>query len=163
MSNNEVSYLNVWKDCPEKWQSATKDFWLEMNLMPDENAIATRLGQLCTLAIEDEKLIGVSTVYKLNYEPLRCDLYFFRCLVSPQYRRQSIARQLTINCRDNLQEWVTANPQGAAAGMAVVVESPVFAKLSHQPTWSGPNLSLVGYTQQGQQVRVVWFKDILLK
>ncbi len=163
MSKNEISYLNVWQNCPEKWQAAVKDFWTELNVMPDQNAIATRMEQLCTLALENEKLIGVSTVYKTKHPPLRCDLYFFRCLVLPEYRRQSIARQLTINCRDNLQDWVIDNPEGAGAGMAVVVESPALAELSHQAIWPTTGLNLVGYTQQGQQVRVVWFKNIRLR
>ncbi|MCF6226899.1 MAG: hypothetical protein L3J22_11455 [Xanthomonadales bacterium] len=162
MTNSEIKYINVWQNCPEKWQTATKDFWRILNILPDEAAFITRLEQLCTLAIDGDELIAVSTAFKVHYQPLRCDLYFFRCLVLPDYRRQSIARHLAVNCRDNLQHWVSDNPKKAAAGMATVVESPNLTDLSHQAVWPASGLNLVGYTQQGQQVRVVWFKDVLL-
>ncbi len=163
MTKNEINYIDVWPDCPEKWQVASKEFWLESNALPAGAELATRLKQLCTLAVDGDRLIGVSTVFKANYQPLRCELYFFRCLVLPEYRRKSVARQLTINCRNTLEAFSTENPTASAAGMAVIVESPALSEISRRAIWPTTGLNLVGYTSQGQQVRVAWFKEALLK
>ncbi|MCF6226370.1 MAG: GNAT family N-acetyltransferase [Xanthomonadales bacterium] len=162
MTKNEISYIDVWSDCPEKWQTACKDFWLESKALPNDDALETRIKQLCTLAVDGDRLVAVSTVFKAEYKPLRCELYFFRCLVSPEYRRRLIARQLAITSRKTMEAFSAKYPTTSAAGMAVTVESPVYSEMSHRAIWPS-GLNLVGYTNQGQQVRVAWFQGALLK
>ena len=100
----------------------------------------------------------MSTAQAGRLAQLRARFFFFRCLVDPEVRRRQIARQLAVNSRDALSVWSAQHPEAQMAGMATVVESPLLRELARTPVWPSSGLSLVGYTDNNQQIRVVWFE-----
>jgi hypothetical protein len=55
-----------------------------------------------------------------------------------------------------LEPWSAAHPEERVAGIATILVSPNYAEKQKRPVWE-PGLTLIGYTPQGQQIRVAWF------
>ncbi|HTE78320.1 MAG TPA: hypothetical protein VK653_16500, partial [Xanthobacteraceae bacterium] len=59
--------------------------------------------------------------------------------------------------RELLEQWSKSNPDEKVLGMAAVLENPNFDLLGTRPIWRGADLTLIGYNQLGQQIRLAWF------
>jgi hypothetical protein len=162
MMGTQIVYLDVWQDCPADLQERVRRLWTVSGALRDEVEIEHRLLQLCFLGLHDRDVIGVSTVCRGLVEPLGREFYFFRCLVASAYRRHGVATQLAVRCRNRLESWALDHPDEGVSGMATVVEAPELAKRSRLPVWPNSGLTLIGYNERGQQMRVVWFKHVLL-
>jgi hypothetical protein len=114
------------------------------------------------VAFCDGEIVGVSTVELSTLPQLGCRFGFFRCLVAPEYRQQHIARRLAVYSRDLLSSWSRENPAEHVLGLATAVESPDLAEFGKLPVWSASGLTLIGYTEAGAQLRVVWFDHAVL-
>lgn len=158
-----VQYHAVWPECPPDWQDRVREFWRSQGLLTDEAEIGRRLRQICCLASLSDRLVGVSTARLALIPQLRASFFFFRCAVLPEFRQQGVARALAVRCRDTLSDWSRRNPEAHACGMATVVESPLLSEFAKLPQWPASGLSLIGYTEQGQQLRIVWFEHARLE
>jgi hypothetical protein len=130
--------------------------WHRLGAVPPEVA-SDRVKELCAVAYGDGALAGVTTVVLGQMPQLGCRFAFFRCLVAPEYREQEIARKLTVYSRDLLAEWSSNHPDERVLGMAAIVQSPQLDALSRLPVWPASKLTLMGYTESGLQIRIVWF------
>ena len=56
-----------------------------------------------------------------------------------------------------LERWSLEAPQEKVQGVAAVIQADNFEEMKRRPKWPGSGLNLVGYTEEGQQIRVAWF------
>lgn len=162
-SSKQIRFVDVWQAGSPEHHESVKHLWKSLGLMNGDAEINRRLQQLCFLAFDKDQLVGVSTTRLETLPNLRASFYLFRCLVLPQYRRQGVARGLTRHCRDRLSDWSRENPDPRACGMATIVESLLLSELSRLPVWPASGLTLIGHTEIGQQIRVVWFDHARLE
>ena len=90
------------------------------------------------------------------YNALWVNVGMFRCVVSEPYRRRLIATELVVRCKEVLAQWSLDNPQEELLAFGTVVESQHLRRKN--PMWERSGLMLVGYKQNGLQIRLAWFK-----
>lgn len=134
-------------------------FWRRLAILPPDVAPEDRAKELVAAAFREGELIGVSTATLGRIDSLRGRFAVFRVAVDPAHRRTHAAIALAVYTRDLLERWAEEHPQEALAGLAAVVENPEIAARLREPYWPVTRLGLVGYTAQGRQIRVAWFRN----
>jgi hypothetical protein len=152
-----VEFVSVWKRNDEKIGKDAIAFWRDLRVLPPGVAPEQRVGELCAAAYAGDKLIGVSTVSLGQLPTVRCRVGFFRCSVNPAHIHRRIAWRLLKYSRELLEQWSKCHPNEKVLGMAAILENPNFDLLGTRPIWRGSDLTLIGYNQLGQQIRLAWF------
>ncbi|ABS63132.1 hypothetical protein Plav_1513 [Parvibaculum lavamentivorans DS-1] len=156
---NNIRYAPGWKKNDTALEAAAAALWHEYGALPHGVTPEARAKEICCAAFDGDRMIGVSTIDIRPYPPLRNKRFgFLRVFTRPDYEQQDVAIGLASRCRDLLEEWSIAHPQAGLAGMAAIYQSP---KLGHYPIGES-GLTLIGYTPEGFQVRVVWFNHLPL-
>jgi hypothetical protein len=61
-----------------------------------------------------------------------------------------------------LEAWAAANPAERVAGVGGILESRELAGVQRIPYWPTTRFNLIGFTGDGRQIRLRWFRDVLL-
>lgn len=155
----EIRYVPGWRRGDAAIARDAAALWREFDILPQGVTPEARAREICAVAYDGGKLAGVSTIDIRPYAPLRNKRFgFLRVFTRPEYQQQDIAIGLATLCRDTLEAWSVANPEEKLAGMAAIYQSP---KLGHYPIGES-GLTLIGYTQEGYQVRAIWFNHLPL-
>ncbi len=160
----DVSLRHAWRLADAKIMQDAKEFWRTQDVMGPED-MERRANQLVTVAYSLEKIIGVLTAKPIDLDILRARFMMFRVLIAPEWRRRMIAYQLTASARDLLEQWSLDNPQENIVGMVAAIQADEFKERRHSPTVPeyGLNFNLVGYTEAGEQIRVIWFQHAFVE
>lgn len=155
----EITYVSGWRKRDTKIEKDAVETWHAYNAMPEGVSPEERAREICCLAYDGNTAAGISTIEIKPCRPLRNRLFgYLRVFTLPDYEQQEIAIRLAINCRDTLEAWALEHPGEKLCGMAAVYQSP---KLGPTPVGKS-GLTLIGYTPQGFQHRIVWFPHIRL-
>lgn len=154
-----TTYVEAWRKDDPKLEADAAAFWREHNLLPADVTADERLKQLAVLAYDGDKLIGLSTL-RINYfNMLRQKFAFLREAVAPDYRLQSVSRDLAVQTRKVIEPYALAHPQEEIAGMAAVYQAPGIGK---RAIGRQGRMALIGYTANDEQVRVAWFDHFIV-
>ena len=152
-----IEYRNVWRKDDAKVRADALDLWRSLNILPPGQE-DDRLNSLCVVAYVGEELAAVSTIGINMFPAVKAKVAWFRCLVKPEYRQRSIAKELGHRCKDAMEEWSAGRPAEKVLAYGTIVESPHLTHISRMPVWPKSGLTLVGHTGKGQQIRIAWFK-----
>ncbi len=158
----EAVFRPAWKlDDPEIARDA-QAFWRAQGVLGPQEA-ERRVSELCAVAYADGKVVGVATAYLTELETLKSRFAIFRCSVAPE--RQNLPYRMAVFSRQVLERWSADNPQEDVMGMAAIIPSGQFREAQRNPLWTegGLNLTLVGHTRSGDQLRVAWFTHARLR
>lgn len=160
-----VELVPAWKRNDDKISKDAIEFWQNLRVLPPGVTPEQRVSELCAVAYAGDKLIGISTVSLSQLAMVRCRVGFFRCSVNPAHIYRRMALRLTKYSRELLEQWSKSNPDEKVLGMATVLENPNFDLLGTRPVWryGGADLTLIGYNELGQQVRLGWFDHARLQ
>jgi hypothetical protein len=153
-----ATFTTVWQSADETTRLQAVEFWRELNLLPKGEAPERRAAELSVVAHEDDVLVAVATAHLAELPRLRVRLGMFRCAVAPGRRREGYAAELAWRTRDALEAWSAAHREQKLMGMGCLVQGAELSAKKAQPKWPISGMYLVGYTDQGDQIRVVWFK-----
>jgi hypothetical protein len=158
----ELAIKPAWKlDDPALRRDALS-FWEQLNILPASASLDARLNELCAVAYAGDSVAGVATALVRRVDFLGCDMAMFRCAVSPGARLMRCATKLTLQSIEILEAWSLANPSAGVMGMGSVIQSRALVEHDRHAVWPDTKLTFVGYTQQGQQFRLVWFKHAMV-
>jgi hypothetical protein len=159
----DIHFETAWRRGDPRHAADAKSFWTELKLMPPEMA-EQRTPTLCSMAYAGERLVGLSTVELQATEPLRSRLAFYRCAVTPEFRRRELAILLTRHTLITMEGWSHENPREKVNGLATVLQAHELDEKSKNPVWGEyyGNLNLVGFTDRGDQIRLAWFRHARL-
>jgi hypothetical protein len=158
---SELTLKPVWRMHNPEVAAQVLALWRRLDAVPPDLAEA-RIKELCAVACQGDQVVGIATVAVDDVPQLGCRFGFFRCLVDPAHRERDIARRLAVYSRDLLAAWSQGNPAEKVMGLAAVVESPNLEAISKLPVWPASRLTLAGYNDRGNQVRIVWFEHASL-
>ena len=153
----EYQISSAWRSRDPRVDQDVLRFWEKFKLLPRGVDPAVRIQELCAVAYLGEELVGVATAALANLQLVRSRVGMFRCAVAPDHRRSGLAAQLALRCLRLLEAWSVEHPEEKLMAMATVLEGNIGDK-ARQPVWPLTGLTLVGYTPQSQQLRLVWFK-----
>jgi hypothetical protein len=157
---DELDFKNAWKMGDERQRDDALAVWTEHKILPVGDKPAKRLAELVSVAYSGREPVGVATAQISFYNPVRSKLAFLRCFVVPTHRQQDVARGIIRASYRYLSDWSEQHPEEEVRGAAVVAQSPFLGPINRKPVWSETKLSLIGYTDKGQQIRLSWFDHI---
>ncbi len=153
----KIEFVSGWQKRDARLEQDAIAAWTAQGALPEDVNPQDRAREICSIAYDSDTLAAISTVDIRPCKPLRNRLFgYLRVFTLPQYEQQEIAIGLAIHCRDTLEQWSLENSDAKLCGMAAVYQSP---KLGPTPVGKS-GLTLIGYTPQGYQHRIVWFKHI---
>ncbi len=157
-----LEIVQAWRRDDPRCVADAKSFWREIG-MPDDVA-EERAAELCVVAYLDGRLAGVSTARLGDFPPLKGRFAHLRCAVSPAARRKDVAARIIGHTRTVLEAWAADHPQENLLGMVAILQSGELREKQREPIWPiyGIDLTLIGYTPRGEQVRVGWFRHARL-
>jgi hypothetical protein len=157
---SEIEYKNAWQKSDPKLIEDAVSLWNAHNVMTRGIDPADRVSEICALAYFDAEPIGVATINIRRFGQVRSNIAFARCFVTPDHREKDAARWLMVRCKEYVGAWSKENQELGVRGMAVVVQSPKLVPIARDPVWENTLLGLVGFTKEGDQVRLTWFDHV---
>lgn len=156
-----LTYKTVWQIKNEKVKKDALELWRSTGSLP-EGQEKDRLKSLCVVAYNGNELAGVSTIGIDYFNNVKANIAWFRCLVKDEYRRSGVATELAARCKGVMEEWSKTHPADKLHGFGTIVESPNLTSMTKRPIWPRTGMILVGHTQKGLQIRLVWFDHAYL-
>jgi hypothetical protein len=137
-------------------------FWRRLGNLPADVTAEERAREAVLAAYQDGRIVGIVTAAMGVLPQVRARLAMLRASVDPECRRSHIVSAMGIEARAMLEAWSAANPNERLAGTGGIVESPDLLVAQRMPYWPWPRLGVVGFTPDGRQIRVSWFRDFRL-
>jgi hypothetical protein len=137
-------------------------FWNRLGILPPDVTPEARARELTAVAYKDGLVVGVHTVALGRLEIVRARLAMLRTAVDPEHRRSRVSMALTLYTRELLERWSRDHPEQRLAGLGAIIEGPNLFDRAREPFWPTTRFGVVGYTDDGRQVRVSWFEDFRL-
>lgn len=131
--------------------------WNRLGILPADVDPDERAKELVAAAYSGDRIAAVCTAVIEQINFLRARFLVMRSLTHPDFRRTHAQVALALPAKAALENWAKANPAENVAGVLGFVEPGAwgaFAQLPVAPVWAW---TLVGYTKNGHQIRVVWF------
>jgi len=154
---SEIELRTVWRQDDAAIKADVKALWRRLSILPGGVDAETRADEIVCAAYCDGVLAGVSTAFIRELEFLRQRFAMLRGVVAPEFRRQHLGGRLLVQSRDVLERWSREQPGERVMGVAAVVQSPNLLSKPRKAVSPLGGFVLVGYTQQGEQIRVAWF------
>jgi len=133
------------------------EMWSRLGILPQDVKPDDRAKQLVSAAYSEGRIAAVATGVVEYIDFLRERFLVMRSMTAPDFRRTHAQVALALPTMPFLEEWAKAHPEERIAGLIGFVEPGAWGEAARLPRGPYFGWTLVGYTQDGQQVRVVWF------
>ena len=137
-------------------------FWRRLGNLPRDVTPEQRAREAVVAAYRDGRIVGILTAAMGVLPQVRARLAMLRASVDPALRRSHVGIAMMMETRALLESWSAANPSERLAGIGGIVDSPDLLIAQRQPYWPWPSMGVVGFTPDGRQIRVSWFRDFRL-
>ncbi len=133
-------------------------FWAREGLLAAKTSLDVRLSELCMAGYDGDELIALSTAVIRFVDLVGCKLAMFRCAVAREKRRMLLASVIAGYSREHLEQWSLAHPEEEVMGMGSVTQAKALDNLSRRAMFRASRLGFVGWTPNGEQMRIAWFE-----
>lgn len=148
-----IGYFRVWRRHDERVARDAVAMWKRAGVLPGNVNAEERAEELVVAIYDGETMAGCLTANIHVLPRLREKFAFCRSFISPAYRGRRLTDRLMIDGHDELGRWSKAHPEEGLAGCAAIYQNKLLGRSPVEPS----GLSLIGYTPQGDQLRVLWF------
>jgi hypothetical protein len=139
------------------------EMWTRLGILPSEVQPEARAKQLAAAAYSDGRIAAVATGVAEQIEFLHARFLVMRSMTAPEFRRTHAQIALALPTMAMLEEWAKANPEEKVAGLIAFVEPGAWGEAARIPRGPYFGWTLVGYTHDSKQIRVVWFDHYRLE
>ncbi|HYD13244.1 MAG TPA: hypothetical protein VEC11_10390 [Allosphingosinicella sp.] len=133
------------------------EMWTRLDILPPEVRPEDRAKQLAAAAYSEGQIAAVATGVVEYIDFLRARFLVMRSMTAPEFRRTHAQVALALPTMTMLEQWSKANPNERIAGLIGFVEPGAWGEAARMPWGPYFGWTLVAYTHDGKQVRVVWF------
>lgn len=160
---SDVAIKIAWRRNDAKLMVDAKDFWTRYDLLPTKRQEG-RAKELVAVGYRDGIAVAVTTAKVQPLPPLRARFYLGRVAVAPDHRRSTLGARLGGHMRRTLEAWSLEHPEEDVKGFAGVITAEEFGAKQREPIWFdwGVDIMVVGYTDDGAQIRAGWFRHARL-
>ena len=152
----------AWRaDDPDVQRDAAA-FWRRLGNLPADVTPEERAREVVLAAYNEGRMVGVVTASIGLFERVRARVAMLRGSVDPAVRRSHVAGAMFFQALDMLEAWAAANPDERVAGVGGILESRELAGIQRIPYWPQTRFNLIGFTADGRQIRLRWFRDFVL-
>lgn len=154
---SQITYKIAWQQKDEKIMKDACGIWKEMGAIKELMEGLPRCKFLNVVAYDGDKMVAVSTTTVAMQEQVFAKVFYFRCVVRPEYRRRHIATELAKRSLVVSEEWSKQNPSSKVLAFVIRVETQDLVMKCYQPVWSN-KLNFIGYSPEGLPMYLRWFK-----
>ena len=156
-------YVNDWQRLDPDDGKAILAMWRRDTAMTGSHDVEERLAQVAAHVVDEQGRIAAVATVDPNLAPrLRQPMYFYRCFVARPYRDGKLVRPLLCYTREVLENYARANDY-PCIGIIMELENPGFAASMRWANWPKSNLSFIGFSPRGLEVRASYFRGARLK
>ena len=163
--NTEVPFdiIPVWKHVTPELSAELIDLWGQSKAIADPNNAAIRARQAVCIARDASGAIcGVGTAVVRVLPRLRQPMYYYRQFFAPAFRGRAQAIPFLNHAKQILQAHNTALPSPESLGVLLELENGMLAAHYNHAYVAAGNLTFIGYSPRGLQLRVSYFDDARL-
>jgi hypothetical protein len=159
-------YKPVWRCEDAETERDVLAFWRENQLLPANVDPAKRLRDLCVVAYDGGRVVGViETEVKYN-ELVRAKLAMIKLAVAPSHRKTLISAYLFVFGSDVIEHWANQNLEEKVMGLGSIAQvrgGAARAESSNpylkEAVWGPRNhFVVINHTPEGAQFRLAWFR-----
>jgi hypothetical protein len=147
----------AWQRNDPRIEADAIEMWTRLGILPEEVKPEDRAKQLVAAAYGGDRIAAVATAVVERIDFLRARFLVLRSMTAPEFRRTHAQIALARPAMTLLEDWARANPEEKIAGMIAFVEPGAWGEAARMPRGPYFGWTLVAYTHDGKQVRVVWF------
>lgn len=147
----------AWQRNDPEIEADAIDMWSRLGILPTEVKPEDRAKQLVSAAYSEGRIAAVATGVVEHIAFLRARFVVMRSMTAPDFRRTHAQVALALPTMTLLEEWAKANPEEKIAGLIGFVEPGAWGEAARMPCGPYFGWTLVAYTHDNQQVRVIWF------
>lgn len=156
--NDKVSIDTVWQNKLANEKSIS--FWEEV-LVNINFDMQERCNEVVCHAHLSSKVIGITTAKIIKSKEFgNIDLFNFRILIHPKFRIPGLLDKLSVSTIDFLEQ-LYLKGETSAIGIITLIENPKLLE-RREAVFPSTGLVLAGYTAQGRQIRVRYFKGAMI-
>jgi hypothetical protein len=156
-SGEEFDVRIAWRRDDPRIEADAIAMWTRLGVLPKDVTPQARAKQLVAAAYSGDRIAAVCTGVIEPIPLLRARFLVMRSFTHPDFRRTHAQVALALPVKALLEDWARAHPEEQVAGVIGFIEPGAwgeFARMPVSPFWAW---TLVAYTHDGHQVRVVWF------
>lgn len=157
-----IALRTAWQRGDAGIEGDAVSFWRRLGNLPAGVTPEARAKEVVLAAYRDGHMVGLVTAAMGIFPQVRARLAMLRGSVNPEFRRSHVGAAMLLEARGVLESWSAANPHERLAGLGGILESPDLLLVQRQPYWRVPSFGVVGFTPDGRQIRVSWFRDFRL-
>ncbi len=152
---------NVYQQITPEIAEDIQQLWIDTNTLTPVEASRRVKEVVYTVRSEDNKLVGVNTVYRQDFLKKGDAYYFYRVFLHPRNRGVFGLRSLlTQQTREFLKQY--DDPQGHAKGVVIVAENKKFSRKGAIRMLKNNGWSYLGKGPRGFDVWYVNFDGSLI-
>lgn len=148
-----VDYRRVWHRQDRSAMNDAIAMWKREGILPADTSPERRAEEMVIAIYAGDEIAGCLTADIQILPRMREKFAFCRSFIAPAWRGKRLTDRLMIDGHEELCRWSKAHPGEKLAGCAAIYENRVLGNNPVEPS----GLCLIGYTPQGQQLRVLWF------
>ncbi len=159
----DIKLRSAWKKDDPAFKQDAQSLWDTLGVFPRERD--DRLAELVAIAYDADKVIGACTARIIEYKVLRARVFHLRPMIVPGPHHDEVLLHLLSAAKEALQPWAQAHPGERLKGILAIFDSDAYDGLYPEPILrrQGIELVLTGCTDEGRQIRTVWFDDVRLE
>ena len=153
----DITYKFAWRRNDAALEAGAIDFWNRLRLLPRNVRPEQRAKELCSVAIQNGSVIALTTATIEPVKQFRCRMVTYRLSAQPAMRRRDVVAELTDFTRVQMEEWSLQHPEEGVMGLYAVIQGRQLVTQRPSVFWPA-QMTFMGYTDTGHQVRVAWFR-----
>lgn len=140
------------------------NFWISEGCMSEKEAHSRLKEVLAAVLDDDNNVIAVCSGKPYFVEQLKDWFIYYRAYTKPEYRNLDITKFLLNSVIQFMNKSEIRKIEGVdVKGVYIVFESEILNKFVKKFVASESKLTLIGWNEKDQQIRVAYFDDAQMK
>lgn len=136
------------------------NFWISEKCMSEDEAHSRIKEDLAVILDDSNSVIAVCSGKPFFVKQLRDWFIYYRAYTKPEFRNLNITKLLLNSVYQFMNSSESKKLEGVEVkGIYIVFESDILNKFVKQFVVTDSNLSLIGFNEKEQQIRVAYFDD----
>jgi hypothetical protein len=158
----EIELRPAWRLDDPQIAGDAMAFWERLGNLPAGATPAERAREVVLAAYVGDRMVGIVTASVGLVDQVRARVAMLRGSVDPDFRRAHVGIAMFPRALEILEAWAAANPGERVAGIGGILESRELLAAQRLPAWPQSRFNLIGFTPDGRQIRLRWFRDFRL-
>ena len=160
----DFKFAQIFKTDNELLKSKVIKFWIDENCMSEKEAGKRINEALIAILDSDDNIVSVCSGKPYLVDSVRDWFLYYRTYTRPEYRNKDFAKALFVTVFDYFDNLDIRKIEGVdVKGIYVVFENDILNQSVTKFVTEKSRLTLIGFNEKNQQLRIAYFKNAELK